>query len=110
MGGGAILSQEWQHQVAGLVLLWYPGQEGGHALADVLLGRCSPSGRLPFTLPKRAEQLPRFEPRAQQVHYDLWHGYRSCSATVSALPSRSATASPTAASAPRRRSWICSCA
>jgi beta-glucosidase len=76
MGGGAMLSQEWHDAVPGLLLLWYPGQEGGHALADVLLGRVSPSGRLPFSLPSCADQLPPFEPRARRIVYDLWHGYR----------------------------------
>jgi beta-glucosidase len=76
MGGGALLSQEWHDAVPGLLLLWYPGQEGGHALADVLLGRVSPSGRLPFSLPSCADQLPPFEPRARSIVYDLWHGYR----------------------------------
>jgi beta-glucosidase len=76
MGGGAMLSQEWHDAVPGLLLLWYPGQEGGHALADVLLGRVSPSGRLPFSLPSSADQLPPFEPRARRIVYDLWHGYR----------------------------------
>ena len=76
MGGGGLLTQEWHDAVAGLLLLWYPGQEGGHALADVLLGRVSPSGRLPFSLPTSADHLPSFEPRARRVVYDLWHGYR----------------------------------
>ena len=76
MGGGGLLTEEWHNEVAGLLLLWYPGQEGGHALADVLLGRVSPSGRLPFALPTSADQLPPFEPRARRVVYDLWHGYR----------------------------------
>ncbi|MEA5422611.1 beta-glucosidase family protein [Synechococcus sp. CCY9202] len=76
MGGGAILTEGWHDRVPGLLLLWYPGQRGGEALADVLLGRVSPSGRLPFTIPTNAAHLPPFEPRAQQVTYDLWHGYR----------------------------------
>ena len=76
MGGGGLLTQEWHDAVLGLLLLWYPGQEGGHALADVLLGRVSPSGRLPFSLPSAADQLPPFEPRARRIVYDLWHGYR----------------------------------
>ena len=76
MGGGAILTRPWDQQVAGLLLLWYPGQEGGHALADVLLGHVSPSGRLPFAIPEEPSHLPRLEPRALQVSYDLWHGYR----------------------------------
>jgi beta-glucosidase len=76
MGGGGLLTREWHNAVPGLLLLWYPGQEGGHALADVLLGRVSPSGRLPFSLPSSADQLPPFEPRARRIVYDLWHGYR----------------------------------
>ena len=76
MGGGAILTQAWQAAVPALLLLWYPGQEGGAALADVLLGRRSPCGRLPFAMPADPDQLPLFEPRAKRVRYDLWHGYR----------------------------------
>jgi beta-glucosidase len=76
MGGGAIVCNSWDQQVPGLLLLWYPGEQGGHALAEVLLGKVSPSGRLPFTIPSDASQLPPFEPRAAQVRYDLWHGYR----------------------------------
>lgn len=76
MGGGAMLMEEWRLLVPGLLLLWYPGEQGGAALADVLFGRVSPSGRLPFSVPSQAAHLPPFEPRARQVVYDLWHGYR----------------------------------
>ncbi|SBO42711.1 beta-glucosidase [Cyanobium sp. NIES-981] len=76
MGGGAILCEAWRHLVPGLLLLWYPGEQGGHALADVLFGAVSPSGRLPFSLPREGADLPSFEPRAPRVRYDLWHGYR----------------------------------
>jgi beta-glucosidase len=76
MGGGAILTDEWDQLVPGLLLLWYPGEQGGHALAEVLLGAVSPGGRLPFAIPAETAQLPPFEPRAPVVIYDLWHGYR----------------------------------
>jgi len=76
MGGGAIRCSDWDQLVPGLLLLWYPGEQGGHALAEVLFGSVSPSGRLPFTIPFREDQLPPFEPRARRVRYDLWHGYR----------------------------------
>ena len=76
MGGGAIRCSGWDRLVPGLLLLWYPGEQGGHALAEVLLGAVSPSGRLPFTIPIHENQLPPFEPRATRACYDLWHGYR----------------------------------
>jgi len=76
MGGGAIVTESWRHHVPAVLLLWYPGQEGGHALADVLFGRVSPSGRMPFTVPTEHGHLPPFDPRATSITYDLWHGYR----------------------------------
>lgn len=76
MGGGAILCEAWRQRVPGLLLLWYPGEQGGAALADVLLGRISPSGRMPFSVPTEAGHLPPFDPRARHITYDLWHGYR----------------------------------
>ena len=57
-------------------MLWYPGMEGGHALADVLLGKVKPVGKLPCTFAKRAEDLPFYDKDATAITYDLWHGYR----------------------------------
>ncbi|MCS7062376.1 MAG: glycoside hydrolase family 3 C-terminal domain-containing protein, partial [Anaerolineae bacterium] len=44
-----------------IVFVWYPGQEGGYAVADVLFGRRAPSGKLPLTFPRSLDQLPPFE-------------------------------------------------
>lgn len=44
-----------------VILTWYPGGEGGAALADILFGDVSPSGRMPVTFPTSVEQLPPFE-------------------------------------------------
>ncbi len=44
-----------------ILYLWYPGQEGGRAAADILFGRANPSGRLPITFPKSAADLPAFD-------------------------------------------------
>jgi beta-glucosidase len=44
-----------------IVYVWYPGQEGGKAVADVLFGDAVPSGKLPLTFPKSLKQLPPFE-------------------------------------------------
>ena len=48
----------WLMHVPALVEAWYPGMEGGNAIADVLFGQVDPSGRLPFSWPKRLEDSP----------------------------------------------------
>ena len=76
MGGSAVITENWRDKPASILMLWYPGMEGGHAFADVLLGRVNPSGKLPCVFPRRAEDLPFFDPHATKITYDLWHGYR----------------------------------
>jgi beta-glucosidase len=48
----------WLHNVSSLVEAWYPGMEGGNAISDILFGDVDPSGRLPFTWPKKLEDSP----------------------------------------------------
>jgi beta-glucosidase len=76
MGGSAVVTEAWRERVQAILMLWYPGMEGGNAFADVLLGRVNPSGKLPCTFPRRAEDLPFFDKDATEITYDLWHGYR----------------------------------
>ena len=76
MAGSAVVMSAWEPTVAGILMLWYPGMEGGHALADIVTGKTSPGGRLPFTIPRDPAHLPPFDVNAQHVTYDLWHGYR----------------------------------
>ena len=59
-GGGPIADPEVHDLADAIVFAWYPGQEGGAALADVLFGDVSPSGRLPVTFPKSIDQLPPY--------------------------------------------------
>lgn len=60
--GGSPVSVPELHDLADAVLfIWYPGEQGGLAVGDILFGRVSPSGRLPVTFPKSVEQLPPFE-------------------------------------------------
>lgn len=58
VGGSAITMSGWLDAVDGVLLAWYPGEEGGHAVADVLFGEASPAGRLPVTFPMAEGQLP----------------------------------------------------
>lgn len=60
--GGSPMNLTEVHEIADAVILaWYPGEEAGHALADILFGTVSPSGRLPITFPKSLDQLPAYE-------------------------------------------------
>ncbi len=76
MSGSAVIMESWREAVPAILMLWYPGMEGGHALADILLGQANPSGKLPLVIPRRAEDLPFFDKEAVEIEYDLWHGYR----------------------------------
>jgi len=58
MGGGAVEMGPWLAQVPALLYAWYPGMEGGTALARVLFGDVNPSGRLPCTFPKKLADSP----------------------------------------------------
>jgi len=65
--GGSPMNLAEIHEIADAVLLvWYPGEEGGNALADVLFGKISPSGKLPVTFPKSLDQLPGYEDYSMQ--------------------------------------------
>lgn len=60
-GGGALAIPEEHALADAVVMAWYPGEEGGNGLADVLFGDVNPSGRLPVTFPRATAQLPPFE-------------------------------------------------
>jgi beta-glucosidase len=58
VGGSAITMSGWLDRVGAVLDVWYPGEEGGHAVADVLFGDYDPAGRLPITFPVAEGQLP----------------------------------------------------
>ncbi len=61
MGGSPITMPEVHDLADAVVFGWYPGEEGGRAVADVLFGDASPSGRLPVTFPRSVDQLPAYD-------------------------------------------------
>ena len=78
---GSPITMPWLSSVAAVVQAWYPGQECGHAIADVLFGDTNPSGKLPQTFPVRLEDNPaylNFPGENGKVYYEegLFVGYR----------------------------------
>ena len=59
--GSPVSLEEVEPLVDAVVCMWYPGEQGGNAVADVLFGDVAPSGHLPITFPKNVEQLPAFD-------------------------------------------------
>ncbi len=58
---GSPVDLGWAHEhVPAILEVWYPGEEGGGAIADVVFGDYSPAGRLPITFPRSLDQLPEF--------------------------------------------------
>ena len=81
--GGSVDMNAWLSRVSALLEVWYPGQEGGTALADVLFGGVNPSGRLPVTFERRWEDNPVHdsyypEPNTKRIVYKegIFVGYR----------------------------------
>ena len=75
VGGSVYTMEEWRHTVPSILMAWYFGMEGGHALARVLFGDVNPSGRMPLTTPRDEQQLPPFDEFADAIEYGPYHGY-----------------------------------
>lgn len=77
---GSPVVMPWLDDVPAVVLAWYPGMEGGQAIANVLTGKVNPSGKMPVTFPARMEDTPAFGhyPGGREVHYGegIFVGYR----------------------------------
>ncbi|MFK3983995.1 beta-glucosidase [Micromonospora sp. NPDC050397] len=80
VNSGSPVLMPWADRVSAILLTWFPGQEAGTALADVLLGLAEPGGRLPTTWPRRAQDAPVLDttPTDGTLRYDegVFIGYR----------------------------------
>lgn len=81
IAGAQVVMNEWIGKVKGIVQAWFPGTEGGNAIADVLLGNYNPSGKLPMTFPKRWEDCSAFKTYHKEdgrtvYDDDIFVGYR----------------------------------
>lgn len=75
VAGSAVMVERWQTHAAAILQTFYSGMEGGTALARLLFGDVSPSGKLPFTVARDLNDYPFFDRDADAITYDLFHGY-----------------------------------
>jgi beta-glucosidase len=68
--------RSWESSVGGILQAWYPGQEQGNTVADVLLGGVNPSGRLPATVPRSERQVPTPDAGTERYDEGIFVGYR----------------------------------
>ncbi|MGN0246575.1 MAG: beta-glucosidase [Lachnospiraceae bacterium] len=74
-GGGVIMLENVVDKVGAILMQYYPGMEGGTALGEILFGKISPSGRLPFSIPKDEKDLVEIDWDATEQIYGRYHGY-----------------------------------
>jgi len=74
-GGSTIIVEPWKDCAKAILMQWYPGMEGGTALANILFGKVNPSAKMPVTVPATPQQLPYYDMDATSIVYDYYHGY-----------------------------------
>jgi beta-glucosidase len=75
IAGSAVLVEPWIEDAGAVLQTFYAGMEGGAALAQIVFGEVSPSGRLPFTVAREPGDYPFFDADADAIEYGPLHGY-----------------------------------
>lgn len=75
IAGSAVIVEEWRANVGAILQTFYAGMEGGHALARLIYGDVSPSGKLPFSVARDESDYPFFDKNADSITYGPYHGY-----------------------------------
>ena len=75
VGGNMIMMTEWYDDVNAVLMAYYPGMEGGTALAEIIYGDVNPSGKLPYVVPYSEDDLPHVDWEATDQYYEYYHGY-----------------------------------
>lgn len=75
IGGNMIMLEDWKEDVSAIIMAYYPGMEGGTAIAKTIFGDNNPGGKLPFVLPTSESHLPQIDWEAGEITYDYYHGY-----------------------------------
>ena len=75
-GGSSIITEAWKDKVPAILMVWYPGMEGGTAIGDILFGNFNPCAKLPVVFPKSEDQLPFFDKHVESIEYGYYHGYK----------------------------------
>jgi beta-glucosidase len=75
IGGNMIMIEEWKDSVSAILMAYYPGMEGGTAIAEILFGDVNPSGKLPYVIPKKETDLAQVNWDTTSQYYNYYHGY-----------------------------------
>ena len=76
MGGNAIIMNSWKDKINSVIMAYYPGMEGGSAIADVIFGKVNPSGKLPFAIAKNEKDYPQVKWITLKQKYGYYNGYK----------------------------------
>lgn len=75
IGGNMVMVDPWFDSVPAVVMAYYPGVKGGLATTRVLFGDVNPSGKIPFVIPSKENDLPKVDWLADEQVYGYYHGY-----------------------------------